>query len=370
MRMMFIEFPIAGSLRLSLLIMEWIFIITSFEISFIFLYRYFQQEKTLRNSQDLGFFSLFFGFSLMWFFFIIGDYYSSQKMTSPFLFWRQGSERALFLNIGYFTMIAAGFFLLYFIERYNIILFRRYLYTYIFSVCAILFLIVFFIDIRLTQPITYMFWTGFLSFFLIYLVRFIKKLKRKGLLLFGGMSFMLIGFLLTTDALIEVFGLEGRMIGAILQLISVVILSYFFMSLPPFSEFDWQEKIEALYIVNSSGICLLYKIFSNKKELMNEQLISAAILSINAMLKEITKTGESIKGISVIKKKTENVIIYQGSFVSGVLYTSEELNFPKLLLKEFVEKFEKLYQNILLNWNGDTNIFNPTEKIIHEIFLR
>ncbi len=368
--MIFLEFPITGQLRLPLLIMEWIYIITGFEISLIFLVRYFKQKKNLRNLQDIGYFSVFFGFSLMWFFFIIGDYYSSDDIVSPFLFWNQGSERALFLNFGYFTMIIATFFLLLCVEKYDIFLFKRYLFTIIFSICAILFLILFFIDITMTQPVTYIFWMGFLCFFVVYLIKFIKKLKRKGLLLFGGLAFMLIGFLLTTDALIEILGLEGRMIGAILQLISVVILSYFFLTLPPFNEFDWQDKIEALFLVDNAGICLYYKVFSEKKELMDEHLISAAISSINIMLQGLTATRERSKTISVIKKKGENVIIYQGESISGVLYTSEELNFPKLVLKEFVEKFETLYYNILKNWDGNTNVFDPTELIVREIFYK
>jgi len=368
--MIFIEFPITGQLRLPLLIMEWIYIITGFEICLIFLFRYFKQEKTLRNLQDLGYFFIFCGFSLMWFFFIIGDYYASDEIVSPFLIWNQGSGRALFLNFGYFAMMMAAFFLLLCVEKYDVFLFKRYLFTIIFSICVILFLILFLIDITMTQPVTYIFWPAFLSYFMVYLVKFIKKLKTKGLLLFGGLAFMLIGFLFTTDALIEIYGLEGRMIGAILQLISVVILSYFFLTLPPFNEFDWQDKIEAIYLVNAAGICLYYKVFSEKKDLMDEQLISAAIASINMILQGLTETGEDNKGISVIKKMEECVIIYSGKLVNGVLYTSEELNFPKIVLKEFVEKFEALYRNVLTKWNGDLNIFNPTEIIANALFSK
>ena len=366
--MIFLDFPITGYLRLPLLVMEWIYIITGFEISLIFLFRYLKQEKNLRNLQDLGYFSLFFGFSLMWFFFIIGDYYVSDRIVSPFFIWEKGSMRALFLNFGYLTMIIAVFFLLFCIEKYDILLIKQNLFTIIFSICAILFLIVFFIDITLTQPITYGFWIGVLSFFTIYLIKFIRKLKARGILLFSGLTFMFIGFLLTTDALIEVLGLEGRLIGALLQLISVIILSYFFLKMPAFNEFDWQDKIEALFLVNDAGICLYYKAFSDKKELMEEHLISAAITSINIMLQGLTETKERERGISVIKKKGENVIIYTGKFVSGVLYTSEELNSPKKILKEFVEKFETLYYNILMDWDGDINLFNPTEIIVEEIF--
>jgi hypothetical protein len=195
-----------------------------------------------------------------------------------------------------------------------------------------------------------------------------KKLKAKGLLLFSGLGLMLIGFLLTTDIIIEALGLEIRIIGAGLQLISVVILSYFFIILPPFSEFDWQEKLEVLYIIDSAGICLFYKSFNRKKDFMNEQLISAALKSINLILEEMVKSKEISKHISVIKRKGEIVNIYQGKFVSGVLYTSEELNIPKIVLKEFIEKFELLYQNILLNWDGSLNIFTPVESIVNDFF--
>ena len=194
-------------------------------------------------------------------------------------------------------------------------------------------------------------------------------MKKKGIILFIGLSTLFIGFLLTTDALRNVMKLEGRMFGIILQLIAVVILYYFFVKLPPFSEFDWQDKLKSLFLINNAGICLYYKIFNEQKELMDEQLISAALSSINIVLKEMTKSEENIGGVSVIKKKGENVIIYQGKFISGVLYTTEELNFPKIVLNLFVEKFEMLYQNILLDWKGDLDIFKPTEKIINEIFL-
>ena len=368
--MLFLEFPISGDLRLLLLIMEWIFITTGFEISLIFLVRFFKQEKSLRNLQDLGYFTLFFGFSLMWFFFIIGDYFVPDNIVSPFLIWRKGSARAFFLNLGYFSMIYFTMIYLLCVEKYIVFLFKKYVFTTIFLICAILFSILFFIDITITQTVTYIYWSSFLFFFAIYLIKFIKKSGAKTILLFSGFFLMIFGFGLTTDALIEVFGLEGRMIGAIIQLLSVVILSYFFLTLPPFSEFDWQDKIEAVFLVTEAGICIYYKVFSERKDLMDENLISAAITGINIMLRELSETGEQQDGISVLKKKGENVIIYQGKIIAGILYTSEELNFPKVVLKDFVDKFETLYYNILIKWDGVTEIFKPAETIANDLFRK
>ncbi len=367
--MLLLEFPLTGEFRLPLLILEWIYIITALEISFIFLVRFRKQEKGLRNFQELGYWSLFFGFSLMWLFYIVADYYSSAEIVSPFLIWKYGSSRILFLNIGYFTLMIAVIFFLYCLEKYSVFLYKRYLFTTIFSICVVLFSILFFIDIRFTQPVTYVFWAVFLFFFVIYLIRFIKKLPiEKGILLFSGFVLMIAGFFLTTDALVEILGFEGRMVGAVMQLMSVIVLSYIFLTLPPFSEFDWQEKIEAVFLVNKAGICLYNKIFIEKKNLMNENLISAAISSINILLQKLTETMERRKDISVIKKKGENVIIYTGKFVSGVLYTSEELNAPKIVLRNLVDKFETLFHNILMSWKGDTSIFDPAEVIVKDLF--
>ncbi|HEY0087230.1 MAG TPA: hypothetical protein VGB37_00205, partial [Candidatus Lokiarchaeia archaeon] len=357
--MLFVEFPLNGDLRLPLIVMEWIFIITTFEISFVFLIRFFNREKSLRNFQDVGYFAIFFGFSLMWLFYIVGDYYVSSKTESPFLIWKSGSYRALILNFGYFTMIIAGFVFFLCTEKYNVILIRRYLFTSIFAICSVMFVILFLIDIRLTQPITYIFWMGFLTFFLSYLVKFSRKLKERGFILIIGLALMLTGFLLTTDAMINVFGLEGRFFGAILQLISVGVLFYFFNILPPFNEFDWKDKLEAIFLIDNSGLCLYNKIIKQRKDLIDENLISAAISSINFVLNELT--GQKERGISVFKKKGENVIIYPGKYVSGVVYTTEELYYPKVILKEFVDKFEMIYENILINWDGEVSIFKPTE---------
>lgn len=372
--MIFIEFPITGPLRIPLLMMEWILIIICFELSLNFLFRYKKQEKDLRNFQELGYFALTLGFSSMSFFYIISDYYSSSIIISNFYIWGQGSERYIFLNCGYFSIMIGAFFFLLCIEKYKVFLFKKYFFTFIFLVSVILFSILFFIDIRITQTITYIFWPVFIFFLLIYLIDFINKAQNREKRLIGlikylsGFVFLLLGFLFTTDLFIDLFGLTARLLGAASQLIGICFLSYFYLTLPPFSEFDWQEKIEAVFLINNAGICLYYKIFTERKDLKNEQLISAAISSINIILQNITDSEKKSKGISVIKKKGANLIFYSSTLVSGVLYTSEELNYPKIVLKEFVEKFETLYNNILMDWNGDMKIFETTDIIANNLF--
>ncbi len=373
--MLFVDFPITGPLRTPLLIMEWILIIISLEQSLIFLFRYKKQEKDLRNLQELGYSVIFLGFSLMSFFFILSDYYSSDKLISNFYIWSQGSVRYIFLNCGYFSIMVGAFFFLLCVEKYKVFLFRRFFFTFLFLISIILFLILFFIDIRITQIIQYFFWPVFLFFFLIYIIEFINKVQNKEKLLIGllkylsGLIFLLIGFTLTTDALTQIFGLESRLLGVVFQLIGLISLSFFYLTLPPFSEFDWQDKIETLYLINEAGICLYYKYFKEEEEPISKNVISAVISSINVMLRGLTGRKYN-EGFSVIKKKGENIIIYHGKFVRGILFTTEELNFVKVVLKDFVKKFEALYNNILKDWDGEMTVFKPIEIMVNNLFYK
>lgn len=342
--------------------MEIIFILTSMEIGFIFLIRYLKQDKELRNIQELGYSSLFLGFSIMWIFYIFSDYYSPNEILTPFLIWNHGNVRALFLNFGYFSMLTGGLIFFFCIEKYQILLFKRFIITIILAGIALIFIIFFIFDIQLTQTLATIVMPSFLVFFLKYMIEFIRKVNvKEKILIFSGFMFLIFGFFCTTDIVVSLFGFEIRIIGSLFQLISIIFLSRFFITLPPFSEFDWQEKIEELFIIDRGGICLYSRDFV-KKTVYDENLTSAAISGIDTMLQELMDA----KGISVIKKKGQIVIIYPSNLVSGVLFSSEDLNMAKFFLKELVEKFETIYSNILKDWAGDISIFKPVDKIVND----
>ncbi len=370
--MIYIEFPITSELRAPLLIIEWIFMFFGFEIGFIFLLRYFKQDKELRNRQEFGYFSLFIGFGTTWFFFILGDYYSSAEIMSPFMIWKIGSQRMVYLNIGYYTLMIFALIYIYNMERYKVYLIKKYFFTIIFTVLIIGFTTVFFVDMILTQTLSMLFWPFFILFFLIFMIDFIRKVQNNRKLAIGllkfltGFVFLMVGFLFTTDRAIAIFGFEGRLLGDVLQLAAMGLIAFFFITLPPFAEFDWNEKIEDIFILDKSGICLYHKIFADKSELIDENLIAGAISSINIMLKELTEDS----GISVIKKKGKTVTISPSKYVYGVAFCKEDLNYIKVVLKNFVQKFEMVYGSVLKNWDGDVEIFKPAENIAKEIFLK
>jgi hypothetical protein len=217
----------------------------------------------------------------------------------------------------------------------------------------------------------YGYWAVFVLFFINFLVKFSKKLMYSGLFFFVAIVLLVIGYGLTTDLLNTLFGLESRMIGDILQLISLLMLSYFFFTLPDFSEFGWKEKIEALFLIDKAGICLYQKSFKKNKELISENLISAAISIVNEMLRDLIGTGND-KGVLIIKKPKQIVMIYSGEILSGVLYITEDLKYPKVILKEFVDKFELLFKNIIQDQTikfPREKLFKYTETIIEDLFF-
>ena len=176
--MLNLSYPIIGQFRGVLLVTEWTVAFLSIQLSLIFFLRYWRQKATKSNLRDLGFSSLFMGYGFVWIFYIIADYYASSMIKQPFLIWSSGSQRMLFLNFGYLSFVLGGFFFILIMERYKIFLKRRYFFTYIFSAYLVVYLIILFINIEITNFLSTVFLALFFLFFLFYLYDFVQVLNR------------------------------------------------------------------------------------------------------------------------------------------------------------------------------------------------
>ncbi|MFX1274531.1 MAG: hypothetical protein ACFFBP_18535 [Promethearchaeota archaeon] len=366
-------FPITGTLRLPLLIVELIFLIICFDLGATLFSRYIKTEKTNRNIEELGYSLIFLGFFLMTFFYIISEYYSSDVETSPFLIWKVGSIRYLFLNAGYFTMFIVGIFFLYCIEKGKVYFYKKYFFTVLFSLYATVFVFLFIIDIYLTQPFTYAFWIIYIIFLLIYLKDFIKKVQknRQKLIIgvlkyFPGLLLLIFGFFMTTFAITSIFGHEARFLGFFLQIIGISLLFNFYITLPPFSEFNWYEAIEDILIMNTAGLAIFEKKFLKKKEEYDGVLVGGVITSMKIILESITDSDKG--GISVLEKKGKTIIIYQSDNMIGVIFSTRNLKTLHVLLQKFILRLESIYANILPTWDGELSVFEPVKFICDEIF--
>jgi len=93
--------------------------------------------------------------------------------------------------------------------------------------------------------------------------------------------------------------------------------------------------------------------------------MSGAINSIQMILKEMSHND----GEMVIEKEGKVLITNQGKYITGVIIADQNLNSLNFLLKQFIEKVEFLYSNIIRDWDGNMEIFLPIENITQEIFF-
>ncbi|MFX1452694.1 MAG: hypothetical protein ACFFCM_17785, partial [Promethearchaeota archaeon] len=173
--MISIEFPIYGPLRIPLLIIEWVIAIISFELGIILFMRY----TKYRSSQEFGFSSFLFSYSIMRLLLIIGDYFSSDFVFSPFLIWGSGSVRDIFLNFGYISLITGTFFLSFFIEKYKKYFYKKYFFTFLFLSLIASFFTIFWFNLDVIKISIFIYGPIFLVFVTLYFIDFFKNIMKK-----------------------------------------------------------------------------------------------------------------------------------------------------------------------------------------------
>ncbi len=356
-------YPITGTFREPLLVLEWIMVFLISEVAFLLYMRVKNKEMKLSNIIEKAYIIFLLSYSLMGIFYIFGDYY----METPI-------SRLIVFNIGYILRMIMGLVFIYQIEKYQTI-FRKYMFSKIFLVFTILSVVLSFTAIEFTQYASLvLFWIPIFSIFLIYTIKLLKKpsekqeihnLRKKIYFSILGGFLIGLGFGVTSDPSIIAFGLSLRIVGQVFQIIGIVVLAIFFTSLPSLSEQDWKNKIDKLFLMRATGICVYYKFFRDQTSKRNEQNISGAINTIKMILKEISDE----EGEMVIEKEGKVLITCQGKYITGVIIADQNLNSLNFLLKRLIEKVEFLYSNIIRDWDGAMEIFLPIEKITKEIFF-
>lgn len=351
---------IEGPLREPLFILEWVVFFLFLELAFIFIFRIQTQEKQLKNLQNIAYFSFFFGFSISKVFYILGDYFA------PI------SSRMIFYNFAYITLMIGVFFFVYTLEKYRIFL-KKLFFTKIFVVIILVFIIVSLIAIDYTQTFSTMFYFFFIVFIIVYIKTIIsdfyikKKLgnfKRDFTTFCLGVFFIVVGYALATDMAAKMFSLYARLAADHLEIIGAFLLFLFFLSVPSFSEYDWQEKLDSVYIINKDGLLIYKKSYRTSQINLDQNVAAGMLTSVKMVLQELTER----KGISIIEKEGKIIIIHPRELINGVIICDENLISLQILLKKFVERVEAVFYSFLQNWNGDMGTFDLIEKIATQIF--
>ncbi len=357
------NYPISGSLMPFLLIAEWVVCFLFLELGIVLWIRARVKRKELKTIEEKGVIGILIGYSLMWNFFIIGDYYVSNSELRLFLF-----------NIGYLCIIIGANMFVYEIEKSKIFYKKRYI-TIIFTAISIIYVIVLFTNVEYGFYAINAFWPFLFLFLLLYLKKIIVINKKKRQLhtfhrvLFEfsmGGALLIVGYGLTTDLGRELLGagLEIRLLGDILQLTSSIFIVLFIISTPSFSEYGWRGKIDRIIIMHKSGLLLFQRRFRDASEL-DGPLISGILTTLKMLLERIIDKESA----SVIEKQDKILIIQPGKYINGVLICDEMLLSLRTMLTILVNKIEAIYSKILENWTGDLKIFGPIEEIVKDVFF-
>ena len=354
-------FPIHGPLREILYILEWLVVFFAVQWALIFYGRVKTQKESLKTLQEKAYVWIFIGYSLMWCFIIISDYHT----TDPVI-------RNITLNTGFLIQVICVCLFVIIMERYKTYI-KKYLFSSIFIIIAILYLFILLFFIEFGAVMSSIFWPFFFLFFIIYLRElvknsFIKRDIRNFRLLFIrffiGIILVGIGYQFSTRAIISAFGLEYRLIGDIFQILGLSLLSLFFFYIPSFSEYDWQESIEVLYIIHSSGGMLYKKQFKDQASLLDDNLITGALASIRLLIEEVSNE----KGNLFLEKEGKIFLIKPGDNLIGVILSETKLDSLEILLNKLVQKAEIILHNVLKSWDGDLELAKTLEYITKEIF--
>ena len=123
------------------------------------------------------------------------------------------------------------------------------------------------------------------------------------------------------------------------------------------------KLIQDLWILEDSGIVLFHRVFD---EIIDPNLFGGMMSALNSFAEEITKSG--ISNFEVSNKQFS--LLKDGNYLF-IANASKKRKLKKLNqeLEVIKKKFFETYQeDILNNWNGDSNLFNSFKQKIEESF--
>jgi predicted regulator of Ras-like GTPase activity (Roadblock/LC7/MglB family) len=358
---MIFEYFIEGQQRDILLITEWIVILLSLEFCLVFWRRIKNITRNeLQSSEEKAFLYLFLGYAISYIFHVIGYYYVDISLKTGFR------------NLAYLIMMPALIGFIRIMEK-NRTYIRKNLFTIIFAILFIIHIFITFFAFEVAIDYTLLYFPLFSIFCLLYLKalytdvykkKHLQNFKTAAIKLFMGFLFLALGEGAMFDEILRIFGAWILIVGNFERLAGFIFLFWFVRSLPSFSEYNWQTKINTLLLIHKDGLLIYNKDFREEGDETRASIIAGMLTSIKMMLQTVTEK----KGLTVIEKEGKVVIINPSKFLIGIIICDEDLKSLRILLSKFVERIEEIYYKILEDWNGSMDIFKPINFIINEFF--
>jgi hypothetical protein len=126
----------------------------------------------------------------------------------------------------------------------------------------------------------------------------------------------------------------------------------------------YKAVLKSLYLVSHDGRSLLSYAFS--EELTTEPVLVAGMLSaISSFVKETTKSRELLR---TVDHGDTTLLVEYGRYSFAALLADRETTELRGKLQKYINEFEKKYEKILADWNGDVEPFEGEAARIIELF--
>ncbi len=194
------------------------------------------------------------------------------------------------------------------------------------------------------------------------------EIRKKMRNVFIGFLTFMIFYMLDSELVKNSFPIHPQITTIIAMLGLIVIISwwaYIFLSFETFTEFGWREKLKELYIIAPNGGTLFHYSFEKGTPEKTPDLVSAGLTGFKDVIAEIIQSRQNLK---VMDHQDVKIIFEYGNYSTLALIAYENLKIYQSKLDSLIKQFENLFQDVLSDWKGETEVFLPSKRLIEEIF--
>ncbi|MFX1453210.1 MAG: hypothetical protein ACFFCM_20420, partial [Promethearchaeota archaeon] len=194
------------------------------------------------------------------------------------------------------------------------------------------------------------------------------EIRNKMKWVFIGFLTFMVFYMLDSELIKNILPLHPQITTIIAMTGLIFIISwwgYIFLSFETFTEFGWKEKLKELYIIAPNGGTLFHYSFEKETIQKVHDLVSAGLTGYKEIIAEIIQSKQTLK---VMDHQDLKILFEYGTYSTIALIAYENLKIYQSKLDSLIKQFENLFQDVLSNWNGETELFLPSKRLIEEIF--
>ncbi|TFG05978.1 MAG: hypothetical protein EU536_00110 [Promethearchaeota archaeon] len=360
-----VEFPIEGSLREPLLVVEGVIVVILIQLGIIFFRKYLRERETSTNNVILAWSLFLFTYSIVFLFYIIADFYLEIM--------GEGIIRDDLLNVSYQFAVGGAALFSFYTERE--IKINHYFSISMFILTCGLIANAFLQFIESSVYLTFVAWLLFIVLIYFYIRYFTQLLgdKWRGNVysLMIGVILIVLGFGGTSDWMVNAAGgLWMRFFGDAIIIMGTIFISMLFIGVPSLAEFDWHKKLRYLNVMLHTGISVAHYHFNvddqEKDKSVDELLMAGGLTSISQIVSDII---QSEKKLDYIDHGDLKIIFAHGNLITSALIVEEPLEILRSKLRKFTSQVEFIYEENLKTWSGDLEQFQFIEALVKANFM-